>query len=334
MPSIAINRFVFHVLKKGMDGFDVTYLTEAALGDQARSFFEALVEKHLQGIRYHFDQPDSAPEPAVKRQTQDLFKGGADLIATSRELTRDFADRHAAQATEGVFIIATATLDRRPVLVLMKYDHIEAIELLTDALDGAPSARYTDDVLTLDERNVKKFALVDLSGTEGWDVVATDRQTPPIADYFRGFLGVRPVRTAQEHTDAAIRTVRKWAAATKTLPSGTLPVDVQFRVVDFMRQMPTFSVPSILDRLLGAETDANRQALADLRQTLAEADLISDFQVDASAVRGALGRQTMVTREGVRIVMPNGPEQGHVTVDTVDGRSRIIIDTDEIKTQG
>jgi len=334
MSSIMIDRFVFHILKKAADGFDVTYLAETSLRQRAQSFFEALFEQQLAGVRYLFDQPDGAPEPPVKAQARDLLEGRTNFLATSKDLTRDFADRHAAQSTDGVFIIATATLNGRPVLVLMKYDHIEAVELLAQTQDGAPSARYTEDVLTLDKDNVMKFALIDPAGARGWDVIATDLQTRPIAEYFRAFVGVRPLRTAQEQTKSAIQTVKRWAAGTDTLPDDVLPVDVQYRAVDYMRQADTYSMDPFVERLLGKETDANRRARAALRQTLTDADLHADFGVDTGTVRGSLEKQTMQTREGVRIVMPHGAEQGNVTVETINGRRRIIIETDELRTLG
>lgn len=330
--AFTIDRFVFHILKKGTNGFDVTYLAETSLGQRAQSFFEALFEQQLSGVRYLFDQPDGAPEPPVKGQARDLLEDRIDFLEASKALTRDFADRHAAQATDGVFIIAAATLGARPVLVLMKYDHIEAVELL--AQDGTPSVRYTEDVLTLDKDNVMKFALIDPDGTDGWDVIATDLQTRPIAEYFRAFLGVRPLRTAQEQTKAAIQTVKRWAAGTDTLPDDILPVDVQYRAVDYMRQENTYSMEPFLERLLGRETDGNRSARAALRKDLSEAELDTDFGVDTGAVSAAMEKQTMQTREGVRIVMPHGAEQGNVTVETINGRRRIIIETDAITTLG
>lgn len=331
--SIRINRFIFHILSKGAEGFDVRYLAEAILADEPRRFFEELFEKHLDAVRYNFDQPDGAPEPPLKSQVRATLNG-ADFVTISRELTRDFAERHAPQATDGVFVIATATLDERRVVVLMKYDHIEAVELLAQAEGGAPSARYTDEALTLDERNVKKFALVDGSRAAGWDVLASDRQTPPIAEYFRAFLGVRPVRTAHEHTKDAIRVAKTWAAEADNLPPDVEPVDVQYRTVDYMRQTPQFSMGTFLDRVLGPETAANRSARAALRQRLADNDLTADFAVDPNTVTGALQKQEIVTREGVKIVMPYGRANGNVRIEnTQEGRRRIIIETDVITTR-
>jgi hypothetical protein len=333
VAAVTIDRFIFHVLTRVERGFRVHLLPEVMLSAQARGFFERLFAKDLNAIRYVFDDnavgADAVP-PLMATEAQNLLTQDADLNALSGPLTQRFADLHAPQATDGVFIVSTGTLNGRQVVFLMKYDHIEAVELLTG--DGIPDVRFTEEALTLDEHNVKKFALIDPQKAEGWHVLATDRQTPPIADYFRRFLGVKPFRGEAEQTHQALVISKRWAAETDTLPENLHPTDVQYRAVDYLRQHNVFQVDGFMDRLFGAETDDNRQAREALRQRLADNDLIASFGVDRSEISTQLERQVVTTAEGVRIIMPRGPKAGNVMFDEQDGRCIITIETTEVKT--
>jgi hypothetical protein len=336
--TVTIDRFIFHVLTRVEHGFHVRLLPEEVrLSERARGFFERLFAKDINAIRYVFDHSTTAAtdivSPLMAAEAQEILTKDANLTALSGPLTRRFADLHSPNATDGVFIVATGTLKGRKVIFLMKYDHIEAVELLASD-DGKPDVRFTEEALTLDERNVKKFALIDHERSEGWHVLATDRQTRPIADYFQRFLGVRPLRDEAEQTLKALKVTRRWATETSVLPDDLHPTDVQYRAIDYLRQHNTFEVGNFLDRLFGEERDANHQARKSLHQRLEDNDLTASFGVSHSKILNRLKRQVITTAEGVQIIMPRGPKAGNVKFDTQqDGRCFITIGTTEVKTE-
>lgn len=104
--SLEIVDFIFHIIQPDADEENrVVFLDEVQLQEKQRAFFLARLREIAEGTQYLF-KPDAVH---LKEKCQEVINAPSRFVELSRQITRDFSERHEGQMSPGVFVVATVS---------------------------------------------------------------------------------------------------------------------------------------------------------------------------------------------------------------------------------
>lgn len=338
--SLEIVDFIFHIIQPDADEENrVVFLDEVQLQEKQRAFFLARLREIAEGTQYLF-KPDAVH---LKEKCQEVINAPGRFIELSRQITRDFSERHEGQMSPGVFVIATvsylaAAHNPQKLIFLVKMDKRPSFSYSYREENGRRIAVVTEIENALNETKtaIQKCALIDVSDVFAWDVLAFDRvRKPLLSDYYKAFLGVVERMEDSALTRQAHGVVKKWARnlPAETVPPGEDAHSYAGRSLNYLKDHDLFDTNDYLNAVVRDE-NAERKAemLELLREELARAGVAGQqFRPRPESLGSKDKKQVYQTAEGVTIIYEGDRAAAGLRIeDAGEGRSRIVIETNRL----
>ena len=314
IESLGIQKLIFHVINVDGEGEDrVIPLDEVALDDDQKKFFLDRIRSVAKGVQYDFI-PNNV---TTKNSCNTLLTEPENFRKTSIELTHAFASHHKGNMSSGVFvtsIVQTVFTAGRPIqmIFLAKFDHRNVYQIVVRAKQNGDGNEVVmqkiADNLVEDKSAIQKSALIDISESFSWDVLADERKlksSGEVTDYFKGFLGAQLKEVASVLTVRAVQSVRKWAYALEeeNLPDGEERGNYRARAVSYMQTQDEFDSDGFIEAVVKDTDPVRREAVkASLKATLEEAGLTNQkFQPKPASLPRTDKKQVWKTAEGLTL---------------------------------
>lgn len=314
IESLSIQKLIFHVINVDGEGEDrVIPLDEVSLDDDQTNFFLDRIRSVAKGIQYNFI-PNNV---STKNSCNTLLTEPDNFLKTSIELTHAFASHHKGNMSSGVFvtsIVQTVFTAGRPIqmVFLAKFDHRNVYQIVVRAKETGGGNEVVmqkiADNLVEDKSAIQKSALIDVSDSFSWDVLADERKlksSGEVTDYFKGFLGAQLKEVASVLTVRAVQSVRKWAYSLEeeNLPDGEERGNYPARAVSYMQTQDEFDSDEFTNAVVKDVDPVRRQtAKESLKATLEEAGLTNQiFQPKPASLPRTDKKQVWKTEEGLTL---------------------------------
>lgn len=340
LEHLEIEHFIFHVILPERKENPVEPLNEVVLTASQKEFFTARLKESAQGTQFVFlENADH-----LKGKCVDLLADPTQLVTVSRQLAVDFAGRHKGNMAAGVFVIAIAKTilsEHTPIsfIFISKLDNKLVYQYFLEESNGGIRARMEEVTNTLveDKSAIQKSALINISDSFAWDVLAWERRGKAdgdLTDYFKGFLGVKLREHASELTRRAVSTVRQWAKTIilDDLPPGESQHTIRQRAAQYMKDRDSFDTDEFINAVIRDEDVNRKQRLSvSLREKLSDEGICGQkFIPQPNSLSKKVQRLVYETVEGVRIELPRPQEDCGVTIEQSDSGTTIIIKTSKL----
>jgi hypothetical protein len=336
--SLRIVDFIFHIIEPDLEE-KVIFLDEVQLQAKQKAFFLARLKDISEGTQYVFKE-DALD---LKNKCETIIDDPQQFVRISRQITENFAGRHEGQMSVGVFVIATVEYVLSPnvlkkLILLVKMDKVPSFSYKYEEVNGRKVAIVTEIENALNETKsaIQKSAVVDVTDSFVWDVLAFDRVKKPfLGDYYKSFLGVKEREVDSELTRKAFAAVKSWA---RRLTVDQMPVDEDStgyigRALNYMIDRDAFETAEFLDAVV---RDEDRERKISLQQTLREKLVevgVADqrFVPRHDSIPSRQKKTVYETQEGVMISFQGDRAAAGLTVEMLEGnRRRITIITDQL----
>lgn len=338
--SLTIEDFIFHIIDPDLEGDQkVVFLDEVQLEEKQKTFFLDRLRDVAEGTQYIF-KPDSVH---LQEKCQQLLIEPNRFNEISRQITENFASRHEAQMSAGVFVIAVVRYLARienwkKLVLLIKMDKRPSFSYTHSELDGRRVAVMSEVPNALNETKaaIQKSAVIDASNNFAWNVLAFDRiKKPLLSDYYKGFLGVVERHEDSELTRKAHITVKKWAfkLTQDQMPPGEDALSYTGRALNYLTDHTIFETETFIDAVVRDDDPQRKIKLASqLREELVTIGVAGQqFAPRPNSLPGKQRRQVYKTAEGVTIIFEGDKNTAGLKVeDKAGGGKRVIIETGEL----
>ncbi len=331
--SISIKNFIFHIIIPGEE--KPSYLSEVVLTGSQRSFFCERLAQAAEGTQYLFTDKNASTPMRCKRI---LDNPDSNFLEESKGIAQEFLNHHKRQMSSGVLIVALINVMRDnesiPLISLLKMDHTNVLEYLTEEKDGGVVAKLQEVLNTFveDKSALQKVALIEINDKYSWDVLAKERKSADgVADYFKGFLSVTEREDASYWTRQAFSSVASWAFENKEkLPEDQDPSSYKLRAIKYLETHSEFNTKGFLDMVILDDNPDRRQELRDsLNERLADKGIAGQtFTPKPDSIKSGVRKNRRITKEGVTLEWEGEAKTAGIQFEKQpDGRQRIIIDT-------
>ncbi|EBW2650621.1 hypothetical protein DEI20_23690 [Salmonella enterica subsp. enterica serovar Newport] len=339
IESLEIKEFIFHIINTEGGEEKTIFLDSVELAEPQKKFFLDRLKDCAKGTQYIFREGEV---DSLEEKCKNYISESVGFNETSKEITKSFSKLHAGSAADGLFVISKVSYlssanDYKSLLFLVKldktatlsYSYIEEKGIKRAVINEVPNA------LSESKRAVQKSALIDLSGTHIWDVLAYDRVDTELTDYFRRFLGVNARKTASVMTQEAHKAVRTWARQIDVarLPEGEDATMLIGRSLSFFESTEDFDTDNFIGAVVRHANPEIKKALADeLYDTLAREGIAgTTFKSAPGSISRKDKKTTYETAEGVVITYQGDQETAGITRKPLpDGREIITIVTNKV----
>lgn len=338
--SLKIDNLIFHIIDPDIDDDNhVIYLDEVELQDKQKSFFLDRLRDIAEGTQYLFGENSVH----LKEKCEQLLNETNNFNQISRQITSDFAGRHAEQMSAGVFVIAVVTFlasahQERKLVLFVKMDKRPSFSYNYEVRNGRTIAimKEVENALSETKAAVQKSAVIDVTQHFAWDVLAYDRvKKPLLSDYFKGFLGVINRHQDSELTRIAHATVKKWASRLpgESMPEGEDLFSFTGRALNYLQDHDQFDTDGFIDAVI-KDTNSERKAnlSSALKEELVQAGVAGQrFVPKSDSIPTRLRKQVYKTAEGVTISFEGDKDVVGLRIDPQpDGGKIITITTNKL----
>lgn len=339
IETLEIQEFIFHIINTEGDEEKTIFLDLVELGSAQKRFFLDRLKDCAKGTQYVFKDGEV---DSLEDKCEAFNNGSESFIDTSVAITKSFSKLHAGTASDGLFVVSkvnylSSANDYKSLLFLVKLDKTATLSYSYKEENGVKIAVINEvpNALSESKRAVQKSALIDLSGTHVWDVLAYDRVEAELTDYFKRFLGVKPRQTASSQTQDAHRTVRSWARQldSERLPDGEDATSLIGRSLSYFESAAEFDTEQFINSVVRHDDPKEKKALYDeLYDSLAEHGIAgTTFKPIPSAISRKDKKTIYETSEGVVITYQGDQKAAGISRKTLqDGREQIIIETNKV----
>ena len=339
IETLEIKEFIFHIInaEEGEEG--TTFLDSVELGPAQKKFFLDRLKDCAKGTQYLFKKN---VVDSLEEKCEDYNKGKVSFLDTSVAITKSFSKLHAGTASDGLFVVSkvdylSSANDYKSLLFLVKLDKTATLSYSYKEENGIKIAIINEvpNALSESKRAVQKSALIDLSGTHVWDVLAYDRVEAELTEYFKRFLGVTPRHTDLAQTQQALRTVRAWSRqidATR-LPEGEDATTFIGRSLSYLESTEEFETEQFINSVVRhSDVDLKKQLHDELYDKLASEGIAgATFKPVPSEIGRKYKKTTYETAEGVVITYQGDQTAAGISRDKqADGREIITIITNKV----
>lgn len=339
IESLQIEEFIFHIINTEGNEEKTIFLDSVDLAVAQKKFFLDRLKDCAKGTQFIFkkDEVDS-----LEDKCSAYISGAATFNDTSKVITKSFSKLHAGTAADGLFVVSKVSYLSSPneyksLLFLVKLDKTATLSYSYEEKDGIKKAIINEvpNALSESKRAVQKSALIDLSSTHVWDVLAYDRVDSELTDYFKNFLGVQARKTASVMTQEAHRAVRTWARQIDgaRLPEGEDATTLIGRSLSFFESIEEFDTEKFISAVVRHTDPGKKKELYDeLYDTLANEGIAgTNFKVVPSSISKKDRKTIYETAEGVVITYQGDQKAAGITRKSLpDGREIITIETNKV----
>jgi hypothetical protein len=243
-----------------------------------------------------------------------------ELIDRSQNMAYDLFDLQPGSASDGLLIVALATIDTRPTCLVLKLEQEEGVRTEEELIDGETAVRLIIEENLIWTANTKVFktGLFVSDGNGGHDIVVTDVQTGKagIAHYWRRFLACTYLETPDQATLRFYEQTVKWI--NESVPDPARRGDyVRALHTELSSNKRTFSPKKYVDDHLKGP---DRSSLLD---TLNEAGVpTAKTNKDTSRIGSALSRLS-VKLDGIDITADSSAADRVQVIQLEDGQARV-----------
>ncbi|WP_145603099.1 nucleoid-associated protein [Yersinia intermedia] len=337
IESLEISDFIFHIINADAEGDKTIFLDSVTLAEAQKAFFLNRLKECAKGTQYVFeDDVDSLSEKCNK-----LVAGEKNFVGTSKDITQSFAKLHAGSAADGLFVVSVVRYLRSPneyksLLFLVKLDKTATLTYSYEEKDGKKIAIINEvpNALSESKQAVQKSALIDLSGSFAWNVLAYDRVDSNLTDYFRKFLSVKLRQTPSTLTIETHKAVRAWARLIpkESLPEGEDANTIIGRSISYFESCETFDTDRFLESVIRHNDKKVRKVLTDeLHEKLVGIGVAGQqFKPTPSSISRRDKTVIYETAEGVVITFVGDAAAAGLTRKTLpNGKEQITIETNK-----
>lgn len=329
--DLVVEQAIVHVVPKHIrkEELHPLQLSEAVcrLDDAVRTALQAKLREVLARLGR-----EVVEDPDLKSDLPDAVRGFLndehDLVEVSGKLAHLLRDNQTGASPAGLLLVATARLDDRPALLMVKLEQetgMQANEIITDGLRTF-DVQYFANLLFTEKSKVYKVALfsedgVTEEGLEGW---AADAQMSgrAVARFFlEKFLGCRHKNDPRELTRRFHDTAMEWVNSRFTDPD--VRVDYVMAVLVELQ-----SSAATLDPATFIRTHLRSPHRDDFADFLTENDVpIRIFDKNNELVGNRLQKMRVELSSGAFLVAPlEAMQDGTVAVvDSGDGQTTVTV---------
>jgi len=298
--SIIIEKLIFHIIIE--DELKPVYLDEVFLDDSQKEFFKKRLYDASQGSQFLFIDKTTS---VVYKECQSII-GNIDknFLQASKNITALFKAQHKKNMADGVFVVALVSISlKRKMIFLIKLDHKLVYRY---KLDGKKATlEKIKNTFIEDKTAIQKISLIDMSDHYSWDLLASERNSDGIRDYFKKFLQVVEKDDAYVLTDRARVIARQWASNNKDLKcSNENPSDYKIRAVNYLSSHSLFDSNDYIDYVIFDEDLERREiAKSSFKEYMEIKGLYGQsFKPSQKAISAAKRRNTGKTAEGLTLI--------------------------------
>ncbi|WP_405475680.1 nucleoid-associated protein [Paenarthrobacter ilicis] len=214
--GVQILKAIVHEVPKGRystkDNVDVTLSTELTpLEVETRRFIEdnmlKFALKHPRQVRRADDASSNTPDlvASIIKDEDDPF------VKASQELAKGLYRSQTANSPSGILVVASAKMDGREAVLLMKAEHQEGMRLRRDETSGRLDLEHLNELIVGHNSRIYKIALMEIADDDTVIGQMVDQQNGVMyADFFLfDFLGCQLADKAEVQTkifmDSAIK---------------------------------------------------------------------------------------------------------------------------------
>ncbi|WP_065204273.1 nucleoid-associated protein [Shewanella woodyi] len=218
--SLEIHNFIYHIIETAKAKPD--YLESVQLTGTQKHFFKDMLLETAKGTRYQFT--DKANNTLVNHCQEIITDPDGKFVDTSKLIVSDFKKTHSGPMSDGIVIVAHASMVIKNVkqyfVFLLKVDYTKVLAQKRDPKNkGHVSFTEIADTLSEDKKAIQKRALIDVSNTFDWDVLAVERGKSTsqldteiaITKYFKDFLAVKLQKVDSSYSRMVPTKIYQWA---------------------------------------------------------------------------------------------------------------------------
>jgi hypothetical protein len=337
--SFVIEHFIFHIIRT--DSEHPIYLETAELLPEQRSFFQARFSDVAEGVQHVFVDPENST--FFHDCTTMLADPKANFLPISKRLASSFQKLHSGNMIDGAFVIAIVSAGERKFIFLLKIDNTKVIHY--DVKDAKALLKLIENTFVEDKKAIQKSALIDITGTSSWQVLATDRSGSAhkaLTTFFASYLTVTEKENASTLTPLVVKSVTNWAINNKaTLGLKEDVATYKNKAINYLKVAAQFNTGDLIDALFRDETDnvtELRRYKTNLKTHFDQDGLSGQsFVPNQGSLTLKVRKNVRVTAEGVKIewdgdmkannvsISDNRDEQGYYTI-TIKTNSYLISD--------
>jgi len=223
----------------------------------------------------------------------------------------------------GVIIVSLATVMVRgaelQLVFILKVDHRPAIsyKLMKSKVDVKATMEGIATALVEDRAAVQRSALVDVSTTYAWDVLAAERNegaAPELKIFFKAFLGVKPREDDHVLTRRAVSSVSVWAksVSVQDRPEGEVWQRYRERATQYLKTHEKFNSEEFISTVVkDADNERRHRMQGALREYLREQGIEGqEFESKPGSLTTEMRRTKLSTAEGVELTY-EGDQSAH-----------------------
>lgn len=326
--SVKIEKFIFHVVIKGED--EPRTMTRVDLEPNQREFFCQRIADSSEGTQYKFREKDMGTALRCKRIVENPNEN---FLPESISLATDFQEEHKGNVTDGAFIVAHFTIEFEdttvPMIAMIKMDHSRVLEYKISQEAGGSVAKINEILNSFVESKaaVQKCAIVDVSDTFDWDVLAFEKRKPVgIADYFRVFLKVTESDNASNLTRKAVSSTFTWARS-NSKDLAEVPRRYRERAIQYLEMHDHFDTDAFVTAVVKDDDEERKAILKEgLLNELATTGVAGQrFAPKPGSIPDADRRTRLVTDEKVQIIFFGDEESAGINISDPDEHGMIDI---------
>jgi hypothetical protein len=329
--SIIIEKFIFHVIIE--DNMNPIFLDEVVLDESQKEFFKKRLEEASQGPQYLF--ADKSTSVIYQECLAIKDNPNKNFLKSSKIITALFRTHHKKSMSDGVFVIALVSiLNKRKLLFLLKMDHklvyrykIEGTKAILEKIK---------DNFTEDRKTIQKAALIDMSDYYTWHLLASERDSIEIRDYFKDFLQVIDKDDAFRLTQKARSIARNWASENlDLLCMEDTPTSYRERAAAYLSGHEIFNSDEFIDYIIyDANQEKRKKAIKSFKEYMQVGGLYGhSFKPSAKAL-AYKKKNRGETAEGVILEWEGDPRSVNLTIpterDVNDNLFHIVVKTSNL----
>jgi hypothetical protein len=329
--SIVIEKFIFHVIIE--ENMNPIFLDEVVLDESQKDFFKKRLEEASQGPQYLFTDKSTS---AVYQQCLAIRDNSdKNFLKSSKIITALFRTHHKKSMSDGVFIISLVSiLNKHRLLFLLKMDHklvyrykIEGTKAILEKIK---------DNFTEDRKTIQKAALIDISDYYAWDLLASERDSVEIRDYFKDFLQVVDKDDAFRLTQKARSIARNWASENlDLLRTEDTPTSYRERAATYLNGHEVFNSDEFIDYVIyDVDQEKRKKAIKSFKEYMQIGGLYGSSFKPSTKALAYKKKNKGETAEGVILEWEGDPRSVNLTIpterDVNDNLFHIVIKTSNL----
>jgi hypothetical protein len=339
--SITIHNFIYHIIITSEA--DVDYLSAVTLTEEQKSFFKDMIAESSRGTKYTFSDRENAPVFEYANELVADIANSALFIEKSRAIAHNFKATHDNRMADGIVIVTTFSMSVgagvKNFLSVLKIDYKPVLQQIRDETDPSQVTfqKITDSLLE-DKAAIQKRALIDVSDTFEWDVIAVERGKPlskqdtevAIGEHFRNFLSVTLLENNSTLTRKVIAQTKQWAFSHEQLS----PPDVKARVIKYIEAHDgqNVTLDDIRDLVCDHENEEVQTALTESFDAYMDQVSLSGVQFvsRAQSIPAADRKTKLTTNKNVTLEWQGEMSDAGIEITTENGETKITILAEQV----